>query len=394
MQGAPAQVLIPISNEVLRLLRSLKETRDSRDPVDGRAPRSFADFLADGIPASDPLHDDAVSIREAGTRAADLTHQLLAFGRRQALRPTVVDAGDVVAGIAPILHSLMGDEVALVISRSGPIGRVRVDRAELEGAIVNLVLNARDAMPGGGSVAIEAADETVGANDPRLHPPAEPGEYVRISVTDTGTGIAPDVLPHVFEPFFTTKALGRGSGLGLSSVEGAVVQSGGFVGVESAAGIGSAFSIFLPRSAEDATPAQPTRPGLVATGMRATILLVEDEPGVRAVTARTLRGLGHTVIEASAPVVAIAIAEAGVTPFDLLLTDLMMPGMNGRDLADRLAAQRPGLPVIYMSGYPPETIVGDGLLDEGTPLLHKPFTREELAGRVQRALERLTPPPD
>ena len=348
----------------------------------------YAEFLGDSIPPDDPRHEDVDAIRDAGARAAALTHQLLAFGRRVALRPTVLDPDDVIAGIAPMLRSLLGDDVELVIARGEPVGHVRVDRAELEQAITNLVLNARDAMPGGGRVTIETAEVTIAAEDPRPHPAAVSGEYVRLTVSDTGTGIAPELLPHVIEPFFTTKEFGHGTGLGLSSVEGAIAQSGGFVTVESELGTGSAFAIFLSRSAGYVARVPERRSHIAPATRLGTILLVEDEPAVRAVAARTLRALGHTVVEASDPGLALGLAEAATTDFDLLVTDVVMPGMNGRELAARLTALHPHLPVIYISGYSPETVFGGGLLDEGTPFLRKPFAREDLASRVQAALDR------
>jgi PAS domain S-box-containing protein len=344
----------------------------------------YAEFLAVGIPIDNPLRDDVDAIRRAGTRAAELTHQLLAFGRRQTLRPTGFAASDVVIGLLPMLTSLVGDTIRITPTDDGEAGLVLADRSELEHAIVNLVLNARDAMPSGGRIGIATATETLGAGSPYLRPPFAAGKYVRITVFDTGTGMDPATMDHIFEPFFTTKVLGQGTGLGLSSVDGAVAQSGGFVRVESVMGTGSSFSIFLPHSSARLAARLPLEARQASAEHRATILLVEDEPVVRAVTARLLRGLGHTVIEAALPAEAL---EAVHPTVDLLVTDVMMPGMNGRELAERLVRERPGLPVIYISGYSPESLFGDGLLDAGTPFLAKPFSREELAARVQEALE-------
>ncbi|MEI7743375.1 MAG: PAS domain S-box protein, partial [Chloroflexota bacterium] len=347
----------------------------------------YAEFLASSLPPDDPRRDDVEEIRRAGERAAALTRQLLAFGRRQTLRPVVLDPGEAVAGLAPMLRSLVPAGVELVLP-AGPIGaEVRVDRANLEQAIVNLVLNARDAMPAEGTLSITVEAVEVDDDDPRLRSTAVPGPHVRIAVTDTGSGIDPEILPHILEPFFTTKAFGRGSGLGLSSVDGFVAQSGGFIGVESAIGTGSTVSIHLPRAADTSPaalpPAAETAPPPVVG--RETILLVDDEPGVLAVTARLLRELGYTVLEASDPAAALAIAESGVAP-DLLLTDIVMPGMNGRELAARLTDRHPDLPVLFMSGYDPETVFGDGLLEPGLPLLSKPVDRETLAVRVRELL--------
>lgn len=353
-----------------------------------------ADFLAASLPPDDPRLEDVAAISEAGIRAAALTRQLLALGRRQTLRPVVIDVSDAIAWLTPMLRSLLDADVEIVIRRDPASAHVRVDHAQLEQVVMNLVLNARDAMPAGGRLTIETACLDIEAGDPRLRPPAEPGRFVRITVADTGAGVGPEDRAHIFEPFYTTKEFGSGSGLGLATVDGVVAQSGGFVTVDSEVGAGSTFSIFLPRSLDDAveTPRQaPVRAAAPGTADgHGTILLVEDEHGVRAVTARTLRDLGYAVIDARDPAAALAIAEAGPGSFDMLLTDLVMPGMNGRELAERLTAMRPGLPVLYMSGYAPEKIFGEGLLSAGTPFLAKPFGRDELAARVRGLAHRPT----
>ena len=347
----------------------------------------YTELLAASIDADDPRRADVDAISGAGSRAAALTRQLLAFGRRQALRPSVVDIDDVVADLLPMLRSLAGDRVDLVAVRGDPVGSVLVDRIELEQAIVNLVLNARDAMIGSGRVTIETADETVEAGDPRLHRLGASGAYVRLTVADTGSGIDAAALPHIFEPFFTTKELGHGTGLGLSSVEGAVAQSGGFVTVESKVGEGSRFSIHLPRSTGTHWTASPGSTGAAAPGGSESVLLVEDDPGVRALIGRTLRELGYSVVEEADPAAALSLVQGGTTHFDALVTDLAMPGMDGRELASRVRAMLPGLPTLFVSGYPREEVFGDGLLDGEAPLLMKPFSREELASRVRALLD-------
>jgi PAS domain S-box-containing protein len=346
----------------------------------------YAEYLGATIPAGDERRSDVEGILEAGTKAALLTRQLLAFGQRQTLRSTVLDLDEVLAGISPMLRSVAGERVGILV-RTGAAAAVRVDRTMLEQAIVSLVLNARDAMPSGGLVTIESAVEALGPDDPLLRPPAAPGDYVRISVTDAGVGIEPDVLPHVFEPFFTTKPLGHGSGLGLSSVDGAIAQSGGFVTVVTEPGQGSTFSIHLPLASPVRAPEpQPVGPSSVSD-RSTTVLVVDDEPGVLTITARIVRGLGHTVVEAADPASALALVAGGVSP-DLLVTDVVMPGMHGRALAEKLSEAHPGLAVLYMSGYSPETVFGDGMLEEGTPYLEKPFSREDLAAQVAVLLER------
>ena len=352
----------------------------------------YAEFLVEGLSAGDPKRADAEAILDAGLRAASITSELLAFGRGQVLQPTVLDVRDAVGWVTPMLFSVVGGDVEIEIRHAEPIGRVRVDRTRLEQVVVNLVLNARDAMPRGGVATIATTCVTIEPGDRRLHPPAEAGDYVCLAVTDTGTGIAPDVLPHVFEPFFTTKPFGAGSGLGLASVEGIVAQSGGFMTVESEVGRGTTFSVFLPRTSKEPAAAPPphARPVVrlhpTATG-RETVLLVEDEPGVLAVTARTLRELGYRVLNAGDPTAALAIAEGTPAAFDILVTDVVMPGMSGRVLSDRLTALRRGLPVLFMSGYAPDKVFGEGLLEEGTPFLAKPFLREDLARRVRELLD-------
>ena len=346
----------------------------------------YAEFLATSLAADDPRRDDVEAIRQAGERAAVLTRQLLAFGQRQMLRPTLVDPGEVAAGLATMLRSLVPAGVALALP-AGPAGAlVRIDRAGLEEAIVNLVLNARDAMPAEGTLAISTEAVEIESDDPRLPPAAMPGSFVRITVTDTGTGIDPAILPHILEPFFTTKPFGQGSGLGLSSVDGFVAQSGGFISVESEVGTGSSVSVHLPRTTAAPVAAPPPAVRPVPVGGRETILLVDDEPGVLAVTARLLRELGYTVLEASDPAAALATAESGAAP-DLLLTDVVMPGMKGRELAARLTDRYPGLPVLFMSGYDPETVFGDGLLEYGLQFLSKPVDRATLAARVRKLLD-------
>jgi PAS domain S-box-containing protein len=349
------------------------------------------EFLEERLPPGDPGHADIAAIREASSRAVALTRQLLAFGRRQALRQSIVDVGDIVAGLEPMLRSLVPADINLAVDVAAPAGRVRVDPGQLEQAIVNLVLNARDATTGAGRITVTADRATYDAGDPRLRPSRPPGPYVRVIISDTGSGIDASALPHIFEPFYTTKAAGLGSGLGLSSVEGAVVQSGGFVTVRSEVGHGSAFSIHLPETLEepgDVPALQVRQLPAISPGGTETILLVEDEPGIRAMTARTLRDLGYGVIEADDPAGALGIVATAPGSIDLLVTDVVMPGMSGRDLAVELVSREPGLPVLFISGYIPESASGGTLLDAGSEVLPKPFGRAVLATRVRELLDR------
>jgi two-component system cell cycle sensor histidine kinase/response regulator CckA len=349
----------------------------------------YAALVAEGLPPGDPLRPDIDAIREAGERAAALTRQLLAFSRRQTLQPTVLDVGAVVASLRTILARLLGEDVTLFVRADPEVGSVWADRPQLEQVVVNLVTNARDAMQAGGALAIETTEVEIGADDHRLRPPAVPGRYVRLAVTDTGTGIDAETLEHIFEPFFTTKERGRGTGLGLSTVDGVVAQSGGFVAVESAPGRGSTFDVFLPLTTASLGERAAPSPDEIATAPHGTetVLLVEDEPAVRAVAGRILRELGYDVIEATGPTQALVIASGHPGPIDILLTDVVMPEMNGRELAEKLAERMPGLSVVFMSGYSPESVFRDGYLVEGAAYLQKPFTREDLAARVRAQLD-------
>lgn len=343
-----------------------------------------AEGLAERIAPGDPGQADLESIRRAVERAAALTRQLLAFGRGQTLEPVVLDPVEVVSALVPMLRSLVGEAVPLEIVLEPGAGKVRADRSLLEQVITTLVLHARDSACAGGRVALKV-DRFDGEAGGR-HGPG--GSFVRLSVSDTGSGIAPEVLPRIFEPFVASREIGRGSGLGLSSVEGAVSQSGGFVTALSTLGSGSTFSIHLPRSREERPAARPAP--VRASVPEATVLVVDDEPEVRNITSRLLRSLGYSVVDVGDPLHAVALSQAG-TAFDVLLTDVMMPGLNGRELAHRLCGLRPGLPVVYMSGYSTEALFRDGILERGTPFLSKPFLRDELAARVREALEARRP---
>ena len=350
----------------------------------------YAELLAESMAPEDPRRDDVDAIRAAGARAATLTRQLLAFGRRETLQPVTLRVPDAVDGLSKILRSLVPADVNLVVRHTDGDASAHVDRSHLQQAVVNLVLNARDAMPRGGTLTIETGSVRLEAGDPRGRPPVPPGTYVSLAITDTGTGIPPESLPHLFEPFFTTKPFGKGSGLGLSSLDGFVAMSGGFVTVASTVGEGSTFTIHLPAvtPVEDARETTSSVSG--APRGSETILLVDDEPGVRAITARLVRGLGYTVREASNPVEALAIAQSG-EGVDLLLTDVVMPGMNGPELASRLRRLRPGLPIALMSAYAPEAVIGDEGEDAWDAFLSKPFERDVLAARLRELLDRPNP---
>ena len=346
-----------------------------------------AELLLASLAEDDPRREDVEAILEAGSRGALLTRQLLAFGRRQPLEASVLDPDAVVDGLVPMLRALVPATIGLTVGHVGSARSIRADRAQLEQSIVNLVLNARDAVEADGRIDVVVDEADVAAGDRRLRAPAGPGRYVRIAVSDTGTGIDAETLAHIFEPFFTTKAAGEGSGLGLSSVDGFVVQSGGFVEVTSEPELGSTFAIHLPLLADHAADdtAAAEAPATAVAGGHERILVVEDEPGVRSILGRMLRELGYTVFALEVPGGALEAIRSTERPFDLLLTDVVMPGMDGRELARAARAERPGLAVLLVSGYAPDMAAAG--TDEFGRILEKPFAREELAARVREALD-------
>jgi len=345
-----------------------------------------AELAALDLEESSPVRLDLDRIRETGDRAAALTRQLLAFSRNQVLEPVVIDANTAVAGMADMLGRLLGEDVTLRVVPMGQPGWVLVDRSQLEQVILNLAVNARDAMPDGGVLEIAVApvglDEAAAA---AATPPVSAGPYIRLSVRDTGTGMDEATRLRIFEPFFTTKAVGKGTGLGLATVYGIVAQSGGAIGVRSVVGAGTTFTVDLPR-AEPARPEAKAAPAPERRGGE-TILLVEDEEFLRDLARRMLELKGYRVIPAADGAEALAaMARSGVS-VDLLLTDVVMPGMSGRDLAERILETHPDLKVIYSSGYTEDVIVRKGLGDQRAHFLRKPFTIDDLAGKVREVLD-------
>ena len=340
----------------------------------------------------DPHYTDVEEIRLAAERAADLTRQLLAYSRRQVLAPRVLDLNAVVLSLDHMLRRLIGEDVALINALAPQVAAVRADPGQIEQVIVNLALNARDAMPGGGTLTMDTANVELDAAFARTHPGAVPGSYVRLRVRDSGTGMDAGTRAHMFEPFFTTKSVGKGTGLGLATVYGIVKQSGGYISVESEPGRGSVFTILLPRTSDtpDAT-ASTALPDQPARGTE-TILLVEDEEAVRTLSDRVLSKLGYSVLPAQSGADALRVAERHRGPIDLVLTDVVMPGLSGRDLVRQLAAVRPGTKVLYISGYSDEAIARHGVLDPGTAFLQKPFTPDRLADKVREVIDAANTP--
>ena len=335
----------------------------------------------------DPRAEDAREIKDAGMRAATLTKQLLAFSRRQMLQPEVLDLNLLVHDLEKMLRRLLGEDIELRTSLAADLGAVLADPGQIEQVIVNLAINARDAMEQGGVLTIETANTTLVDPPPGERPVVKAGQYVQLSVTDTGTGMDEATRGRAFEPFFTTKERGRGTGLGLATVYGIVKQSGGYVWVTSEPGRGATFRVYLPLV--DETPVRaPERPHPERSVRGSeTILVVEDEEPVRSLIQRFLTTQGYNLLIASGGDEALAVAAAADAPIALLVTDVVMPGLGGRALADRLVAQRPGLKVLFVSGYTDDDIGRRGVLDPRTPFLAKPFTPEGLLRKIRDVLD-------
>ena len=344
----------------------------------------YGDMALAQLPRDSPAASDIAQMMNAGRRGADLTRQLLAFSRRQALQPTVLDLNATLADVHGILQRLIGEHVTLSIRADPELGAVFADATQMQQVIMNLAVNASDAMPNGGSLTIGSSNVSPGECD-RVDPVLPRASYVCLTVRDTGIGMTPYVQAHLFEPFFTTKGPGAGTGLGLATVYGIVKQSGGFVFCRTAPDRGAEFRVLLPRV--DATPAaahkEPAREPARGTE---TVLVVEDETAVRLMTTRVLRGAGYTVIEAPNGPAALDAAAAHRGPLHLLLTDMLMPGMNGRKLAERLVAARPTIKVLVCSGYVAATL-GEQTLPEGWAFLAKPYAREQLLLAMRAVLD-------
>ncbi len=338
------------------------------------------------LPPGDAKRGDVEEIRKASERAASLTRQLLAYSRRQMLQPEVLNLNGVVAEMDKMLRRLIGEHIALVTVLAPDLGQVRADPNQIEQVIVNLAVNAGDAMPERGKLTIETANVDLDETYAQTHLGSEPGPYAMLAVTDTGVGMDASVRAHLFEPFFTTKEVGRGTGLGLATVYGIVKQSGGYISVYSEVGHGSSFKIYLPRIATSSGPAITPQRGRPARGTE-TVLVVEDEPAVLTLSRRALEAQGYVVLAASEPAAALRVVERHGGTIHLLITDVVMPGMSGRELADKLAAQRPGIRVLYMSGYPGDAVVQHGSLPAGSAFLPKPFSPDSLARKVRDVLD-------
>ena len=347
----------------------------------------YSDLLLSGLSPRSPHRSDVEAISDAAGRAASLTRQLLAFSRQQVLAPSILNVNDVVQSAQRMLQRLLGEDVHLVTSLDSEVRPVRADAGQLEQVLLNLAVNARDAMPDGGVLTLETANVELSGSYAREHLGAEPGPHVLLAVSDTGVGMDAATQARIFEPFFTTKPAGKGTGLGLATVYGIVEQSKGSLWVYSEPGKGTTFKVYLPVSG--ATVAEPFLAAAApVTGGDETLLLVEDAAPVRAVARETLERYGYTVIEAPSPEVALELVARTPHILHLLVTDVVMPGMNGRQLAARVTSERPDMRVLFMSGYTDDAVMRSGVLEHGMSYLQKPFTPEGLARKVREVLDR------
>ena len=347
----------------------------------------YSDLALEGLSSNDPLRGYLAEIRKAGDRATSLTRQMLAFSRQQVLAPRVLNLNALVADMENMLRRLIGEDIHLATLQDAGLGLVKADPGQVDQVLINLAVNAREAMPHGGRLSIETANVDLDDAYAGRHAAVSPGRYVMLAVSDTGIGMNEATQAQIFEPFFTTKEPGKGTGLGLAMVYGTVKQSGGFIWVYSEPGRGATFKIYLPRVDETEESIEVCEEsGNRVTGSE-TVLVVEDEEAVRALATRILQAFGYKVLESTSPEDALQIGERYKEPIDLLLTDVVLPRMNGRKVAEHLKALRPGLKVLYMSGYTDDSVVRHGVLEAGTAFLQKPFRPAELVRKVREVLD-------
>jgi PAS domain S-box-containing protein len=350
----------------------------------------YSQILADGLPAGSKLADSTAQIKSAGERAAGITRQLLAFSRKQVLSPRVINLNDIVLNLDSLLRRLIGEDIEVLTVPANDVGMVKADPGQIEQVIMNLALNSRDAMPEGGKLTLETSNATLDETYAREHQPVEPGQYVMLAVSDTGHGMAEETIGRIFEPFYTTKEVGKGTGLGLSMVYGIVKQSGGYIWVYSEPEQGTTFKIYLPRVDQPADQASTEKSPIRVSRGTETILLVEDDPQLRELSSSVLSHCGYRVLKAATPEEGIAICESNHQEIRLLVTDVVMPRMNGRQLAERIQRVSPKIRVLYISGYTDNAIVHYGVLDPGLWFLAKPFTLSALVAKVREVLDSAT----
>jgi two-component system, cell cycle sensor histidine kinase and response regulator CckA len=347
----------------------------------------YGEILLGALRPEDPMWELVAEIRQAGMRGASLTRQLLAFSRQQVVAPQVLDLNSVVADVDKMLRRLIGEDIVLTTRMDPALGSVKADPGQIEQVLLNLAVNARDAMPKGGRLTIETANMELDENCPDARPEIRPGRYVLLAVSDTGCGMDEATKAHLFEPFFTTKGLGKGTGLGLATVYGIVKQASGCIYIYSEPGRGATFKIYLPHI-DEAVPSRRSSPGMSRIpGGTETILLVEDEDAVRALTRHVLQKSGYKVLEARHGGEALRLCGRHREPIHLLLTDVVMPEMGGRELADCLTSLRPEMKVLYLSGYTDDAVVRHGILTADAAFLQKPFSVETLTHKVRDVLD-------
>jgi len=347
----------------------------------------YSEHLETRLGQNDPHRKSIEEIKKAGQRAASLIRQLLAFSRQQMLEPKVLDLNAIVADVAKMLRRLIGEDIELTTALDPALGRMKADQGQIMQVIMNLAVNSRDAMPEGGKLTIETSNVELDETFVHHSPYVQPGQYVLLAVSDTGMGMDAETQAHIFEPFFTTKELGKGTGLGLATVYGVVKQSGGYIWVCSEPGQGATFKVYLPRVDEPVQETRrETRPAKSSQGSE-TILLVEDEQSLRTLTRDVLVESGYSVLDAESGAQAVEIAQSHPGPIHLLLTDVVMPGMNGPAVVEKLAVTRPDMRVLYMSGYTDRAIDQHGMLGSGSFLVQKPYTRDNLNRKVREVLD-------
>jgi len=347
----------------------------------------YADLMAKRIGAEDPLRRNVLEIQKAAERASALTKQLLAFSRRQVLQPRVLDLHQTIREVESMLQRLIGEDIALVTVLREEVGRVKADPNQFQQVLMNLAVNARDAMPDGGTLTVETANVDLSEDYARKHMGVVPGPYVQLAVSDTGVGMTPDVQAHIFEPFFTTKGPEKGTGLGLATVYGIIKQSGGNIWVYSEPGRGTTFKVYLPRVDEGAAAGVLVDPPPDPRRGHEIVLLVEDDDKVREVVSLALRDAGYTVLEARGGAAALALSGSRPEPIHLVITDLVMPGMSGRELVERWRAKHPETRALFMSGYTDATAHKRGGLPAGAAFIQKPFAPSALARKVREVLD-------
>jgi CheY-like chemotaxis protein len=333
-----------------------------------------------------PLHEDLKEILDAATRSANITRQLLAFARKQAIAPRVLDLNETVESMLKMLRRLIGEDVNLVWLPEGNLWPVNIDPSQVDQLLANLCVNARDALSGVGTLTIETDKTVLDEDYCSTQPGMVPGEYVVLAVSDTGCGMPPDVLGKIYEPFFTTKEIGEGTGLGLATVYGIIKQNNGCINVYSEPGKGTTFKIYLPRHTAAVDRAEEEMKKDTKSGRGETVLIVEDETAILRLTSRILKNAGYSVLTAQSPAEAVVLAHENKDILQLLVTDVVMPEMNGRDLAKLLLAEIPGLKCLFMSGYTANVISAQGVLDHGMHFIQKPFSAEELTTMVREVL--------